>query len=306
MDPVSEPAAPISPKRTIILLVVFCLAVVGSFAATQRQLYVMQKRMDADSVNTNDSLSRLTVTTSSNSESLQNLYGTLSNIISEEEKKNQTIQDQLGKVSGTVTALDKLSKSDPQLLKKYSKIYFLNEHYSPAQVVDIDKTFTLNKNITYQIHDQVAPFLNQLLSDAKATGLDLLIASAYRSFSTQADVKLVNMIKFGTTKANTFSADQGYSEHQLGTTLDFTTLKTGAVFGQFASTPEYTWLTENAYRYGFILSYPKGNTYYIYEPWHWRFVGIDLATRLHYTGKYFYDTEQKEIDTYLVDMFEKR
>ncbi len=294
------------PKRTIILLIVLCVVVIGAFALTQRQLFVLQQRVDTEGVKTTTVLEQLASTTASNSESLQKLYDTLGGIISNEEKKNQDLQDQLGKVSNTVVSLDKLSKSDPQLLKKYSKIYFLNEHYEPVAVTNIDPVYAFNKNTTYQIHSQVAPFLEQLLSTAKAEGLDLLIASAYRSFSTQADIKAVNTVKFGTTKANSFSADQGYSEHQLGTTIDFTTSKNGAVFASFANMPEYVWLANNAYKYGFILSYPKDNAYYIYEPWHWRFVGIDLATRLRQEGKYFYDTDQKVIDSYLVDMFEKR
>ncbi|MEK7495870.1 MAG: D-alanyl-D-alanine carboxypeptidase family protein, partial [Patescibacteria group bacterium] len=64
------------------------------------------------------------------------------------------------------------------------------------------------------------------------------------------------------------------------------------------------WLTENAYKYGFILSYPKQNTYYRFEPWHWRFVGVALATKLHDGNKYFYDLSQREIDQYLVSIFD--
>ena len=109
------------------------------------------------------------------------------------------------------------------------------------------------------------------------------------------------------TGANAFSADQGYSEHQLGTAVDLTTQKDGNRFsdasGGFDSTDGYTWMTQNAYKYGFVLSYPKGNSYYIYEPWHWRFVGVALATRLHNEGKNFYDLDQREIDGYLGLMF---
>jgi LAS superfamily LD-carboxypeptidase LdcB len=60
----------------------------------------------------------------------------------------------------------------------------------------------------------------------------------------------------------------------------------------------------NAYRFGFVLSYPKGNAYYIYEPWHFRFVGVKLATYLHDRGLHFYDIDQKEIDQYLVSIFD--
>ena len=77
--------------------------------------------------------------------------------------------------------------------------------------------------------------------------------------------------------ANSFSADQGYSEHQLGTTVDFSTSSLGGSLNGFDQTEAYEWLDKNAHRFGFILSYSKDNAYYIYEPWHWRFVGKDLA-----------------------------
>ena len=79
----------------------------------------------------------------------------------------------------------------------------------------------------------------------------------------------------------------------------------GGNLNGFDKTTAYTWLQGNAYRYGFIVSYPKANGYYIYEPWHWRFVGIRLATYLHNNNKNFYDLDQREIDTYLVNTFDK-
>ena len=69
-------------------------------------------------------------------------------------------------------------------------------------------------------------------------------------------------------------------------------------------TPAYQWMTDNAHKYGFVLSYPKDNSYYVYEPWHWRFVGVKLATDLHNQGKNFYDLDQRVIDTYLVNIFD--
>jgi len=104
--------------------------------------------------------------------------------------------------------------------------------------------------------------------------------------------------------ANQFSADQGYSEHQLGTSVDFTIPANGAMFSKFESDPAYSWLVENAHKYGFTLSYPKGNAYYKFEPWHWRFVGVALATHLHNENKYFYDLVQREIDVYLIKLFD--
>ena len=78
----------------------------------------------------------------------------------------------------------------------------------------------------------------------------------------------------------------------------------GGAVPAFAQTAAYTWLLNNAHTYGFILSYPKSNTYYIYEPWHWRFVGVDLAKDLHKAKKNFYDLDQREIDKYLITLFD--
>ena len=143
-----------------------------------------------------------------------------------------------------------------------------------------------------------------MLLDVKATGTEIRIISAYRSFGEQSSLNTSYKITYGAGTANKFSADQGYSEHQLGTTVDLTTAKLGSSFEQFDGTIAYRWLQDNAYRYGFILSYPKNNKYYQYEPWHWRYVGVDLATKLHNDKKNFYDMDQREIDTYLIKFFD--
>ena len=129
------------------------------------------------------------------------------------------------------------------------------------------------------------------------------MASAFRSFDTQASLKSGYKITYG-SGANKFSADQGYSEHQLGTSVDFTTPDVGGNFSKFQTDPAYQWLQNNAHHYGFILSYPEENTYYKFEPWHWRFVGVELASDLHGENKYFYDMDQREIDTYLIKLFD--
>jgi zinc D-Ala-D-Ala carboxypeptidase len=63
-------------------------------------------------------------------------------------------------------------------------------------------------------------------------------------------------------------------------------------------------MKDNAYKYGFTLSYPESNTYYTFEPWHWRFVGEDLARDLRSDKAYFYDWDQRKIDGYLVNIFD--
>ncbi|HEY4487835.1 MAG TPA: M15 family metallopeptidase [Candidatus Paceibacterota bacterium] len=232
-------------------------------------------------------------------------HTTLSSALEEEQEKARKLQTQFGTISDTVDVLDKLRTLDGQLLKKYSKVYFLNENYMPEELATIPKEFTYSDNREYTIHTDVLPFLINLLEDAKEEGVELFVNSAYRSFDEQAALKGQYSVVYGAGTANQFSADQGYSEHQLGTTIDFmTTGLNGQLLQSFDATPAYVWLQQNAYRFGFILSYPKGNAYYMYEPWHWRFVGQDLARTVHRDNKNFYDLDQRDIDTYLANIFD--
>lgn len=220
-----------------------------------------------------------------------------------EQQKTGHFERQLADLSGTVGTLEKLAYTDSELLAKYSRVYFLNENYVPARLSIIPKEFTLQPERTYEFQSDALRFLENLLEDAADDGIDLRITSAYRSFDTQAALKAGYQVRYG-TGANAFSADQGYSEHQLGTTVDFTTPALGGAFNSFGTSDAFAWLEENAWRYGFVLSYPEGNSYYQYEPWHWRFVGRDLAEDLYLDEQYFYDLDQRTIDSYLADFFE--
>lgn len=227
----------------------------------------------------------------------------LMKIVDEREAVINDFQGQIERIAGTVGTLEKLAETDKELLAKYSKVYFLNENYVPKELVMIDQEY-LNKAATNkEIHAKVWPYLEKLLRDAREAGHDLLVASAYRSFATQSALKSAYTVSYG-SGANTFSADQGYSEHQLGTAVDFTTLKLGSAFSAFATEAAYKWLQNNAHNYGFVLSYPAGNAYYKFEPWHWRFVGVQLASRLYDDRKFFYNLDQREIDSYLVKLFD--
>lgn len=219
-----------------------------------------------------------------------------------EKSRLDLLDMQVQGIKGVVSMLEKLQKTDKELLKKYSKVYFLNDNYIPETLVKIDAEYTYNPENDYLFCLGAWSFLQDLMRAAEGDGVDIRIISAYRSFGEQGGVKETYKIIYG-SGANTFSADQGYSEHQLGTAVDFTTSEVGATFSGFENTPAYLWLLDNAYKYGFILSYPKDNQYYQFEPWHWRFVSRDLAEFLRYQGKNFYDLDQRVIDEYLVFIF---
>ncbi|MBI5126773.1 MAG: M15 family metallopeptidase [Candidatus Taylorbacteria bacterium] len=236
---------------------------------------------------------------------LQRLNTDLSNTLQDEQTKNSMFEEKISKVSDTVGTINKLSTIDPELLQKYSKIFFLNEHYTPSALTEINAEYRFPRDKKLQIHEKVNPYLERMFAAAAADKSPLQVVSAYRSFSDQTTLKATYKIIYGAGTANQFSADQGYSEHQLGTTVDLTTPKLGSSFDDgFENTPAYTWLVNNAHKYGFVLSYPKNNKYYQYEPWHWRFVGVDLAEKLHRENKFFYDLDQRVIDHYLLVLFD--
>lgn len=208
-------------------------------------------------------------------------------------------------VAASVSTLEKLQQLDPELLAKYSKVYFLNENYMPERLALIPSAYRYYDDRPMQFIPEALPKLEAMLEAATTSGVTLYVYSAYRSFAEQRAIKDGYTIVYGAGTANSFSADQGYSEHQLGTTVDLiTTGVEGRLTPAFDQTGAYRWLIENAHRYGFALSYPKGNEYYSYEPWHWRYVGVALATRLHDRGEFFYDLDQRTIDAYLVNLFD--
>ena len=225
-----------------------------------------------------------------------------------------------------ITEVDKLQKTvliDDELLKKYSKYYFLNENYAPSSTSIINTDYTFNKK-EISILTEVKPKLEQMILDARGSNINnannnisnntgtnsgsdkkiaLVVNSGYRSFKEQKGLKGAYVQKYGLTKSNQFSADQGYSEHQLGTAVDLSD-NNPDLSVSFDKTDTFAWLKDNAHKYGFILSYPKCNGYYMYEPWHYRFVGVELATYLYSNNLNFYDLDQKFIDGYKVKIFE--
>ncbi len=200
-----------------------------------------------------------------------------------------------------VLTLKRTVEIDDELLKKYSKFYFLNENYNPKDLVSIAPNFTREKDI--KLIAIVKFRLEQMLYAASSTETKIVVHSGYRSFNEQKGLKTSYSQTFGVSKANSFAADQGYSEHQLGTTVDVSDGKK-ILETSFEKTKAFEWLKNNAHLYGFTLSYPKNNKFYIYEPWHYRFVGIELATYLFNNRQNFYDLDQKFIDGYKLKMFE--
>lgn len=127
--------------------------------------------------------------------------------------------------------------------------------------------------------------LEHMLTDATAAGLSLFIGSGYRSYELQNTYYSNYVRTSGEAEANKFSAKPGYSEHQTGLSVDISLVSRDCYLETcFGETAAGKWLAAHAHEYGFILRYPADKsdiTGYLYEPWHFRYVGKDLAGALY-------------------------
>jgi len=162
----------------------------------------------------------------------------LSNKLGTEIYKNSLFSGQISEITNTVGKLDKLSKTDKELLQKYSKIYFLNENYVPEDLTSIPPDYIFEKDKEIKIHTKTFPYLQDMIVTAQRDGINLKIISGFRSFGEQSTLKNTYAVTYG-SGANKFSADQGFSEHQLGTAIDFTTVELGLNFSTFEKSSAY-------------------------------------------------------------------
>ena len=146
-----------------------------------------------------------------------------------------------------------------------NKTYSLPKDYNPGKILP----------------DAQAAF-NTMQADAKKAGLSLTICSGFRSYDYQNQLYNGYVARDGKAAADTYSARAGHSEHQTGLAMDINYASSA-----FTNTPEAKWLAANCYKYGFILRYPKGKesiTGYMYESWHVRYLGKDLAKEVYDSG----------------------
>ena len=159
-----------------------------------------------------------------------------------------------------------------------NKHIYLPENYIPNNLVKLNTDYA---NSDRYLVDIAKESLEKMINDIKKENLTIRVISAYRSYDYQKDLYNNYVKKDGTLKADTYSARPGYSEHQTGLVIDIDNGTT--YYEDFDKTEEYKWMLENSYKYGFILRYPKGKeeiTRYNYESWHYRYVGVKIATYL--------------------------
>lgn len=161
--------------------------------------------------------------------------------------------------------------------------------YVPANLVvpNVPLRANITSNEKYMRPDSAAA-LEKMFTAAKHAGINLNVQSGYRSYNFQVNLYNSYVRQNGQAAADTFSARPGYSEHQTGLAVDVGTTRGVCEVNQcFGNTPEGQWVAANAYLYGFIVRYPKGLdnvTGYEYEPWHLRYIGVNLSTEMHKEG----------------------
>ena len=176
---------------------------------------------------------------------------------------------------------DEASKLDV-IVNKY---YKLDKDYEPEDLTVINSKFASG---TQKLRKEAAGKFEEMASDMLKENLKIYAGSTYRSYSYQEGLYNRYVKKDGFKEAETYSARAGYSEHQLGLAVDIVNGKWNYLS---EGDKEYTWLVNNSYKYGFIIRYPHESEYitgYVFEDWHFRYLGIDLATKVH-ESKLTYD-----------------
>ena len=168
-------------------------------------------------------------------------------------------------------------------------------------VLIANKTYSLPSTYAPGLLNSTKDAFNKMSADASTLGFNLFIGSGYRSYYDQKYLYNNYVARDGQTKADTYSARAGHSEHQSGLAIDICDRNVAScVSSGFDNSDQAKWLSDNCYRYGFILRYPKGKesiTGYMYESWHMRYVGVDLATKLYNNGSWITLEEYYGIDS---------
>jgi D-alanyl-D-alanine carboxypeptidase len=167
-----------------------------------------------------------------------------------------------------------------------NKFWALPEGYRPPDLIRPNVPFSFGNETSdrSKLRAEASESLEVMFEAAKSDGLELYARSGFRSYETQELIFKNEIANFGYEQAVLYVARPGTSEHQTGLAMDITAKSVNLeLVESFEGTAEGKWLASNAHHYGFILRYPKGKTSitgYAFEPWHFRYVGADIATEI--------------------------
>lgn len=168
---------------------------------------------------------------------------------------------------------------DKDILILVNKYNYLSKNYEPENIVDVKNWYCYGEA---QLREEAYDAFINMFNAAKKDDVTLIINSGYRNYKQQDETYQDFYEIYGEDEANKIAAKPGFSEHQTGLSIDLTSYDE-TDDNSFENTNEFKWLQKNAYKYGFILRYPKNKekiTGYDYESWHYRYVGIEVATKI--------------------------
>ena len=160
-----------------------------------------------------------------------------------------------------------------------NKNYKLNENYIPNDLEEISLEYSCKNKF---LRKKAKIYFEKMAKQAKFEGYNIVAVSTYRNYDYQEKLYNNYVRDKGLYYADMASARAGHSEHQTGLAVDIADLSLD--YDNFENTKEFNWVKKNAHKYGFILRYPKAKfhiTGFKYEPWHYRFVGIEVATYIY-------------------------
>ncbi len=181
--------------------------------------------------------------------------------------------------AGFLRLMAQVISTPPELLALVDKQHGLSPDAVPHDLVPLERTRVRAARKGLSVRAIVVPDLEAMAEAAERSDARLLVSSAYRSYEYQQGLFERSVRAEGREQTERELALPGHSEHQLGTAIDF-----GSVDASFADAAAGKWLASEAWKYGFVLSYPRNGeaeTGYIYEPWHFRYVGRAAAAMLH-------------------------
>jgi len=188
--------------------------------------------------------------------------------------------------------------NDPSIIALVNKQYHLTMDDVPEDLVTVDVPTILDNPEVNQLRKIAADALKEMFDEAKNEDIYLYARSGYRSFETQTSLFQSYVDRNGEEAANRYSARPGQSEHQTGLVMDVTSESVDYQLTEsFGETVEGKWLSEHAHEFGFIIRYPKNKehiTGYIYEPWHIRYLGVEMATNVFHSELTYEELLEKE------------
>ena len=193
-----------------------------------------------------------------------------------------------------------LAAEKENLLILVDKRHLLPDGYTPQNLVRLDTghAYMINRK-DLSLTKTAEQALQEMALAAKRDGVTLVVSSSYRSYTYQKNLFDRYVRESGEKEAERFSARAGTSQHQLGTVVDF-----GSISDEFAQTRAGKWVLQNASKYGWSLSFPKGYeavTGYVWESWHYRYIGVEACT---FQQKWFGGIQQYMLE--FIDAWKKQ